>query len=150
MAREVAEHQLLFHRAQARIICAQGLYALEVDRDLSDRLAAKCQRIFHQAGMVLYHQGMHLTNVDTDLYPFNYLLGLELEAQITEYLKQLFGLRWWAEPRAGNRLKRAWAEGFGWTPLTLARTFGFTNVSPVALVRRLIRDQPATAGRGPS
>lgn len=148
-AHSVAELQALYRRVQTRVICAQALYERELSRDLSEIAARKYQRCYYEGSMVLYHPGCFLNNRDTELYALHYFQGLQLEATIREYLQQRFGQAWWRDKRAGHRLREIWWQGHNWTPLTLARACGTSEVKPGPLVRRLTQDARAATGSGP-
>jgi hypothetical protein len=66
----------------------------------------------------------HLSSLDDAFYSADYLRASAFEAQMHEYLKTQFGLRWWASRKAGEMLIDLWNTGRRYTVEELASMIG--------------------------
>jgi hypothetical protein len=63
------------------------------------------------AARVQYDEAEHLRDVTDSLYPADFLRACAFEAQMREYLKTQFGVRWWTSRKAGEMLIDLWNTG---------------------------------------
>lgn len=89
--------------------------------------------------MSLQEAEMDYLLANEDFYSVSYLEAWLLEAQLREALRREFGTLWFADPRAGQFLKRLWALGDEKTGEELARELGYENLDTQALRRQIER-----------
>jgi hypothetical protein len=70
-----------------------------------------------------------LFDLDDSFYAASYLRAWAFEVSLREYLKTRFGRRWWASPRAGDKLKQMWETGDRYTADEMAAQVGLGPIS---------------------
>ena len=70
-----------------------------------------------------------LFDLDDSFYSASYLRAWAFEVSLREYLKTRFGRRWWASPRAGDKLKEMWETGDRYTADEMAAQMGIGPIS---------------------
>jgi hypothetical protein len=109
----VASHARAAKLLMLRRYAAKIVYELELHTDDAD-LAAMPARYAELLGgftRIDWPRTSWLTDVDEGFYCACYLRAWALEARWRAHLRERFGLRWFAEPEAGEWLIGLWREG---------------------------------------
>ena len=76
----------------------------------------------------------YLADIDALYYSASYLRAWLLEAQLNAALIKEFGVNWFENPRAGERLRSLWAKGDRLNGDELATLIGYDGIHPNALM----------------
>jgi hypothetical protein len=83
---------------------------------------------------VKFDETDHLRELDDAFCSESFLRGCAFEAQMREYLKTQFGVRWWAARKAGETLIDLWNTGQQYTVEELASMIGLGELDFDCLV----------------
>lgn len=97
--------------------------------------AEKYSSILSTATGFHYPQENFLWDFDAGLYSADYLRAWVTRAQLSEFLVQEFGERWWTNAETGEYLKALWAEGESIQNEDIAERIGATPHDTGALER---------------
>jgi transcriptional regulator with XRE-family HTH domain len=85
---------------------------------------ARYAELMTDAAHVRFDGGERLRSLDDALHSADFLRASAFEAQMREYLKTHFGVRWWASRKAGETLIDLWNAGRRYTVEELASMIG--------------------------
>jgi hypothetical protein len=86
--------------------------------------AASYAELMTDAARVRFDRTERLRSLDDSFHSADFLRASAFEAQMREYLKTHFGLRWWASRKAGETLIDIWNTGRRYTVEELASMIG--------------------------
>ena len=115
----------------ARAARAVGLLAL---RAAAARALPDAEDALPEAVGVAWPDELRLADPLAALGPADELRGRMLAAALRAHLRDAFGERWFAEPRAGALLGELWLEGGDLEPAALAVELGAAGLDPSLLV----------------
>jgi hypothetical protein len=119
--RALAVFKLLTLRRHA----AKAIYETELHAGkLAANAGARYAELLSDAVRVRYDEAGHLREASDDLRSASLLRAWALEAQLREHLKTRFGLRWWAERKAGEMIIDLWNTGRRYSAEELAALIG--------------------------
>jgi hypothetical protein len=111
-ADELVEYARAVRLVYMRRYAAKLAYELELHAaDSLDEMPARYAEHLSAAVGVDWPTGSWLADVDPFFYAARYLRAWALEPHLSRLLRERFGERWWAEPRAGALLVETWRSG---------------------------------------
>jgi len=123
--REFRHALAVFRLMGLRRAAARLDYELEFHSGgLTGAVGARYAELMSDATRVRIDETERLRALDEAFYSADYLRASAFEAQMREYLKTQFGLRWWASRKAGDTLIDLWNTGQRYTVEELALMIG--------------------------
>jgi len=121
-------------RQAARLIYETEFHAGKLSGGAGHRYA----ELMTDAVRVEFDETEHLRDLSDDLRPASFLRAAAFEVQMSDYLKTIFGSRWWASKKAGETLIDLWNTGQRYSVEELAAMIGlgeldFGNLTAVQL-----------------
>jgi hypothetical protein len=115
----------LFRLIRLRQCAATLDYEIEFrSGGLARGAGARYAELMTDAARVRFDGTEHLRSLDDAFHSADFLRASAFEAQMREYLKTHFGLRWWASRKAGETLIDLWNTGRRYTIEELASMIG--------------------------
>jgi hypothetical protein len=115
----------LFRLIRLRQCAATLDYEIEFrSGGLARGAGARYAELMTDAARVRFDGTEHLRSLDDAFHSADFLRASAFEAQMREYLKTHFGLRWWASRKAGETLIDLWNTGRRYTVEELASMIG--------------------------
>jgi hypothetical protein len=106
---------------------------------LSGNAGARYAESMTDAVRVQCDETGHLRDVTDSLYPADFLRACAFEAQMREYLKTRFGVRWWVSRKAGEMLIDLWNTGQRYRVEELATMIGLGELDIDWLAAELVK-----------
>lgn len=131
----LAVFNLLVVRRQAALLN----YEVEFHAgSLSGNAGARYAELMRDAARVHYDEAEHLRALSDPFHSASLLRAAAFEAQLRDYLKTKFGVRWWATRKAGEMLIDTWNTGRQYTLEELAALLGLGELDFDSLAAEMI------------
>jgi hypothetical protein len=122
-----------------RRYCAKTLYELELHRGAANAKERYRGWLARAYGFPLDDKDAerYLIDVDDFFYGADYVRAWFLEAMLSRRLASTYGDDWFVDKRAGAFLTHLWEKGQYYRGDELAKTLGYTRITPMYLIERV-------------
>ncbi len=135
---EIIESERIRKLYFLRRYASKFLYEIELLSDYNMDGKSHLYTKYLDAGLKAKHRPENwLFDLDDELYSAGYLRAWIFEVQLREYLKNEYGVDWWRNPKAGERLKEFWTTGRMYMPEELCEMIIGEKISLEPIKREL-------------